>query len=98
VNEEELGHGRVMKLSTKVMQKASWWPGSRLRILTASEDVLLENLGSGDYVRFYPGQPDPADAAHFTICYQFNDKLGVIDGRLNADDTITLSRKESATK
>jgi hypothetical protein len=98
VNEEELGHGRVMKLSAMVMKKATFWPGSRLKILTASEIVLLENLGGGDYVRFYAGQPDPADPAHFTIRYQFNNKPGVIDGRLNEDDTITLVKKESAAK
>jgi hypothetical protein len=98
VNEEELGHGRVMKLSAMVMQKASLWPGSRLRVLAVTEVVLLENLGGGDYVRFYAGQPDFDDAAHFTIRYQFNDKPGVIDGTLNADDTITLtSKKELAT-
>jgi hypothetical protein len=32
--------------------------------------------------RFYAGQPDPADASHFTIGYDLDGRRGAIDGRL----------------
>jgi len=31
-------------------------------------------------VRFFAGQPDPADAAHFILPYAVNDEPGIIDG------------------
>jgi len=97
VNEEELGHGRVIKLSAVVMQKATPWPGSRIKTLRTSDFVPLEGLSDGDFVRFYSGQPDPADPAHFTIRYHFNGQPGVIDGRLNPDESATLTCSSSAT-
>jgi hypothetical protein len=41
-------------------------------------------------LRFYAGQPDPHDSAHFTIRYELDGKAGAIDGRLNdaGDDLI----------
>lgn len=42
-------------------------------------------------LRFYAGQPDPADAAHFTIKYDLRNGSGIIDGRLNEDgETVAL--------
>lgn len=41
-------------------------------------------------MRIYAGQPDPDDAAHFTIKYEIDNLPGTIDGRLEADDTVTL--------
>lgn len=41
-------------------------------------------------MRIYAGQPDPDNAAHFTIKYEIDNVPGMIDGRLEADDTVTL--------
>ncbi len=38
-------------------------------------------------LRLYAGQPDPADAAHFTINYAINNIPGILDGRMNDDGT-----------
>ena len=41
--------------------------------------------------RFYAGQPDPADASHFSMEYEWSDGVhGFVDGWLNDDDTIML--------
>ena len=43
-------------------------------------------------LRFYAGQLDPADPAHFTISYDLEDGRGIIDARLNdAGDDITIT-------
>jgi len=42
-------------------------------------------------VRFFAGQPDQADASHFTIEYQWADGFrGFLDGYLRDDDTVDL--------
>ena len=41
----------------------------------------------GDLTLF-AGQPDPADASHFTFDYQTPAGRGTIDGRIQPDDTI----------
>jgi hypothetical protein len=43
-----------------------------------------------DRLRLFAGQPDPADAAHFTIAYDIDGQPGVVDGRLKDDDTVEL--------
>lgn len=43
-----------------------------------------------DRLRVFAGQPDPADAAHFTIAYDVDGQPGVIHGRLKDDDTVEL--------
>jgi hypothetical protein len=43
-------------------------------------------------LRFYAGQVDPADLAHFTIKYDLRGGSGMIDGRLN-EDGVTVSLK-----
>jgi len=45
-------------------------------------------------LRVYAGQPDPNDPAHFTIRYQMWGQEDVLDGRLNDDETITLSPRK----
>ena len=45
-------------------------------------------------LRVLAGQPDPADATHFTIPYVLNGKPGVIDGRLRANGRVMLEPRE----
>ncbi len=40
--------------------------------------------------RVYGGQCDEHDPSHFTIKYEINDKIGMIDGWLQSDDTVKL--------
>ena len=46
-------------------------------------------------VRMFAGQPDPADPAHFTIRYQMWGQEDVLDGRLNDDDSVTLTPRHT---
>ena len=49
----------------------------------------------GGELNFFIGQPDPADAARFTIGYDHGGQSGVIDGVLNDDLTVTLTARTS---
>jgi hypothetical protein len=40
--------------------------------------------------RFYTGQPDPADASHFTFDYDLDGRRGTIHGRLKDDGSVEL--------
>ena len=48
-------------------------------------------LVPGDRVRIYEGQPDPADATHFTIDYDLNGQRGTIDGNLDEKEWVTFA-------
>jgi len=48
-------------------------------------------LAAGDRVRIYEGQPDPADATHFTIDYDLNGQRGTIDARLDDAGWVTFA-------
>jgi hypothetical protein len=48
-------------------------------------------LAPTDRVRFYDGQPDPADQSAFTIDYDVNGRRGTIDGKLANDGTVMLT-------
>ena len=43
-----------------------------------------------DQWRFYAGQHDPADPAHFTFDYDHDGRRGTIDGRLKDDGSVEL--------
>jgi hypothetical protein len=44
----------------------------------------------GQTLQLFFGQPDQFDDSHFTIHYEAGKYAGVIGGRLNRDDTVTL--------
>jgi hypothetical protein len=44
-------------------------------------------------LRWYAGQPDPADPAHFTIRYEINGTPGTVDGWLSDDDHVKLLQR-----
>jgi hypothetical protein len=48
------------------------------------------------FYRFYPGQPDPADASHFTIRYDVDGVPNTIDGWLRDNDTVELIPRTGA--
>jgi hypothetical protein len=43
------------------------------------------------FPRFYAGQADPQDPARFTVRFDLNDSSGFMDGRLQDDDSVTLT-------
>jgi hypothetical protein len=49
---------------------------------------------SGNPVRIYAGQSDPADASHFTIEYVKGDGRHIIDGWLAEDDQVLLEERK----
>jgi len=53
-------------------------------------NLAIIALAPHQVMRIYAGQLDPNDDAHFTIKYEINNVPGTIDGRLEADDTVTL--------
>jgi len=58
--------------------------------------LSLQRLGPQSFladVRFYAGQPDPADASRFTIRYECDGVTHRVDGFLNADDTVTMTER-----
>jgi hypothetical protein len=58
---------------------------------SASSGQLEMCLAAGDRVRIYEGQPDSADATHFTIDYDLNGQRGTIDGNLDDNGFVTFA-------
>ena len=69
-------------------------PGSVWRTARSVESgrpVGLEALiAATDRLRFMEGRRDPADASSFSIEYTHNDVVGIIDGHMSSDETVTL--------
>jgi hypothetical protein len=64
--------------------RANWsWPA-------ASGQPGRLKINYRSQMRVYAGQPDPADASHFTIAYDLDGHPGVINGWLKADGSIVL--------
>jgi hypothetical protein len=53
----------------------------------------MKPIDYGNRLRLFAGQPDVADASHFTIAYELDGRPGVIDGWLR-DDGIDLRPRE----
>ena len=87
------GKGRTIGLSL-------WLPDQREnRIVTqVKANVPIDSPPAIDYgnkLRVYAGQPDAADASHFTIAYEIDGRPGVIDGWLR-DQGLELRPREGA--
>jgi hypothetical protein len=87
------GKGRTIGLSL-------WLPDQRESRVVAEvkANVPIETPPAIDYgnkLRVYAGQPDPADASHFTIDYEIDGRRGVIDGWLR-DQGLELRPREGA--
>jgi hypothetical protein len=59
---------------------------------------LLAKLHKGQKLRLYAGQPDDDDPSHFTIRYEVEHQSGMIDGWLQADDTVKLQVRDGPAK
>ena len=49
-------------------------------------------------LRFFAGQPDPADPSHFTVQYEIDGAPGTIDGWLKGDDTVRMEVRDGPAK
>jgi hypothetical protein len=56
------------------------------------EDLWISMDGAN--VTIFGGQPDPDDGRHFTIRYECGGRPGIIDGWLEADDTVKLEPRQ----
>lgn len=54
-----------------------------------------DSVHTGNTLRVFAGQPDPADPSRFTIGYRLDGRTGTIDGRIR-DDEIVLRPREGA--
>ena len=52
----------------------------------------------GHSIAILPGRPDPKDRSRFTIGFRAGEQSGVIDGRLEDDDTVTLRVRGAADR
>jgi hypothetical protein len=48
-------------------------------------------------VRIFAGQPDPADASHFTIRYQMWGREDIIDGRIDDQEQVSFRPRNPPT-
>jgi hypothetical protein len=63
-----------------------------LRMRDQVLDDLLVDFSTR--IRVFAGQPDPADASHFTIVMELDGEPRTLDGWLLDDDTIKLERRK----
>ena len=70
----------------------TWKPGWKCEKFKILEGVML--LPHAGHLQMFFGQPDSADAAHFTIKYDIDNIPGTIDGWLQNDDTVKLQIRD----
>ena len=63
----------------------------------ASGVYLPARLSPGT-LTFFAGQPDPADASHFTVGYSVDGQSGIIDGWLKNDRELRLQVRDGPAK
>ena len=96
-NAEELGRGRVVKLEAIALRPASLWPGSKVKMVGASNVLILSGLQPGERLRVYAGQVHAADDSRFTIEYRLNDQAGTITGKVQDGGAIELQAPHWST-
>jgi len=72
--------------------------GSLHQIKQTPSSILLFRVESETHVKLFAGQPDPADASHFTIRFERDGVEGIIDGYLKSDDTVILEERSPTTQ
>jgi hypothetical protein len=80
-------------LTADLYQPATVWRDAKL----LGRPQLLNYSGRFVSAELFFGQPDPADASHFTIDFEVEGRKGVIDGWLRDDDTVQLKLRDPAT-
>lgn len=57
---------------------------------------VLDGWGPHTDIRIYAGQPDPADASHFTIRFEMGGAIHTVDGYLNVGGRVTMKWRHEA--
>lgn len=57
---------------------------------------VMDSFAPHTDIRIYAGQPDPADASHFTIRYESRGATHIVDGFLGGDGRVTMKRRHEA--
>jgi hypothetical protein len=83
---------RRLEINVLVWRPATWEPGSRLQL--AGLTSLVVPAIDGKHVHVFSGQPDVANAAHFTMGYEINGQAGTIDGWLDAYDRVMMQFRD----
>jgi hypothetical protein len=61
---------------------------------TAVSSPWIYVPGAGNGITLYGGQADLNDSRHFTIAYRCSGRAGIIDGWLEADDSVKLEPRQ----
>lgn len=83
---------RLLEINALVWRPATWSPGSRLELAGLSTRVFTKI--DRRRVHLFAGQPDPADASHFTLRYDIDGQPGTIDGWLDSFDRVRLQVRD----
>jgi hypothetical protein len=78
------------ELSATVVVPASCMGKPEILAGLPTQSCKLWAPASGQHMRIFAGQADPADPSRFTIDYQASDGRGTIEGRLRSDDTVEM--------
>jgi hypothetical protein len=88
-NREDLGDELARELIPYVYANASWNDNSPLP--RRGWGIAWSGIALRGPTRIFAGQPDPADASHFTIEYEWPDGIhGILDGYLRDDDNFDI--------
>jgi hypothetical protein len=67
----------------RVIEILPTWQGDLgIRDYWVTVPTSIQWVLPGPHLRFYAGQPDPADASRFTIKYDVNGEEGILEGRI----------------
>ena len=81
---------RTLEVEAFAQRFAGYWPYQKAQWSAVARMHI--KVGRDECFSVFAGQVDPDDPARFTIDYTLNGRSGVIDGRLQADDTIALTQ------
>jgi hypothetical protein len=93
-----LRHRDIVYLSARRCTHDECVTGKRALNHRTGWNMIEVRLRPEQMMRIYAGQVDPKDDAHFTIKYEIDNVPGTIDGRLEADDTVTLKFLDGPAK
>ena len=84
----------TMMFNATVLDATSAARSARSMVTITRGDGASITLQPGDKLRVFAGQPDPADASHFTIDYVLNGTRHTIDGWLKADGLVIIEVRD----
>ncbi|HET6252082.1 MAG TPA: hypothetical protein VFE47_30635 [Tepidisphaeraceae bacterium] len=83
----KIGKARERNINWRVIRPGTF---SKNPYVVFSGDASFPTLDSEE-MRVFAGEPDPHDPSHFSIQYEIGKSRGVLDGRLQSDDSVVIS-------